>query len=172
MSGLVPETFATLDLRASRPSWDDLDDLARMFTIPTVMRTLSVDGKARSRNQTIAALGKTLHHWTRHGFGVWVFRDPQGRFVGYCGLKHALVEGADEVEILYALVPAFWKKGLATEMARASLVHGRAAVPPAGLVGFTLPWNRPSRNVLERCGFAYERPITHAGLPHVLYRLS
>ena len=38
------------------------------------------------------------------------------------------------------------------------------------IVAFTLPTNIASRRVMEKSGFAYEREIVHAGLPHVLYR--
>ena len=166
----VPATFKTLRLHASRPSWDDHDGLFALYATPAVMRTLSADGRPRLRADTVQALGRTLAHWSRHGFGPWIFRDGGGRFVGYCGLKNALVEGVEEVEILYAMMPAFWKQGFATEMARASLEHGTRPLGVDSLVGFTLPWNRPSRNVLERCGFTYERRMVHANLPHVLYR--
>ena len=40
------------------------------------------------------------------------------------------------------------------------------------LVSFTLHDNHASRRVMERLGFSYERDVEHAGLPHVLYRLS
>jgi RimJ/RimL family protein N-acetyltransferase len=39
-------------------------------------------------------------------------------------------------------------------------------------VSFTLPHNAASRRVMEKAGLTYERDITHAGLPHVLYRLK
>jgi [ribosomal protein S5]-alanine N-acetyltransferase len=170
VTGGVPFSFETARLTASRPGWDDLDDLFVLFTTPAVMRTLSADGKPRSRAGTVQGLGRTLAHWSRHGFGPWMFRDGGGRFVGYCGLRYVLIEGVEEVEILYAAMPAFWKQGLAAEMARASLEQGAGAIGVGSVVGFTLPWNRPSRNVLERCGFTYERRIVHASLPHVLYR--
>jgi [ribosomal protein S5]-alanine N-acetyltransferase len=48
---------------------------------------------------------------------LWVFYDHGGKFVGRGGLRHALIEGVDEIEIAYALVPAFWGLGLASEMA-------------------------------------------------------
>ena len=38
------------------------------------------------------------------------------------------------------------------------------------IVCFTLPTNRASQRVMEKVGFVYERDITHANLPHVLYR--
>jgi RimJ/RimL family protein N-acetyltransferase len=40
------------------------------------------------------------------------------------------------------------------------------------LVCFTLTTNHASQRVMEKVGFRYERDVLHAGLPHVLYRLS
>ena len=39
------------------------------------------------------------------------------------------------------------------------------------VVAFTLPDNIASRRVMEKAGFAYDRDIQRAGLPHVLYRI-
>ena len=37
---------------------------------------------------------------------------------------------------------------------------------------FTLTTNRASQRVMEKVGFEYERDIVHAGLPHVLCRIT
>ncbi len=38
------------------------------------------------------------------------------------------------------------------------------------VISLTLHDNRASRRVMEKLGLRYERDVTHAGLPHVLYR--
>jgi ribosomal-protein-alanine N-acetyltransferase len=40
------------------------------------------------------------------------------------------------------------------------------------VVCFTLRTNRPSQRVMKKAGFEYERDVVHAGLPHVLYRMT
>jgi RimJ/RimL family protein N-acetyltransferase len=40
------------------------------------------------------------------------------------------------------------------------------------MISFTLPTNAASRRVMEKCGFSYEADFKHAGLDHVLYRLT
>ena len=81
------------------------------------------------------------------------------------------VGGRDEVELLYALVPGAWGRGLATQLARASARVAFEALGLTEIVAFTLPDNARSRAVMARAGFGFEREIVHAGLPHVLYRL-
>jgi RimJ/RimL family protein N-acetyltransferase len=38
------------------------------------------------------------------------------------------------------------------------------------LIAITLPDNLASRRVMEKTGFAFDRPIEHAGLEYLLYR--
>jgi [ribosomal protein S5]-alanine N-acetyltransferase len=102
-----------------------------------------------------------------------VFREgTSGRFVGRAGLRNTRVGGGDEVELAYALVAEYWNRGLATEMARAILGLAFERLGVTDLVCFTLPTNLASRRVMEKAGFTYEREVMHAGLPHVLYRIT
>jgi RimJ/RimL family protein N-acetyltransferase len=55
-------------------------------------------------------------------------------------------------------------------MARAILSIAFGPLDLAELVGFTLSTNRASVRVMEKVGFAFERAIVHANLPHMLYR--
>jgi RimJ/RimL family protein N-acetyltransferase len=167
------DTFATARLTAARRSAADYDDLRRLHQDPQAMATLSADGRPLAEELTRASLRSSLEHWERYGFGIWTFRDTlAGQFVGYCGLRRVVVESRDEVELLYALLPAYWGRGLATEMAQAVLALGFGRLGLADVVAYTLPTNRASRRVMEKAGFSYERDIVHAGLPHVLYRLT
>lgn len=171
------ETFRTARLVAARPRAADFDDLDRLHRDPRVMATLAPagapDGGLLSGDETRRFLRRNLDHWCRHGYGLWIFRDPaDGRFVGRGGLRHAHVGGNDEVELGYALMADSWGRGLATEMAKAIVAVGFAELGLADVVCFTLTTNRASRRVMEKAGFAYERDLLHAGLPHVFYRLT
>ena len=95
-----------------------------------------------------------------------------GNFAGYGGIKHATVEGRDEIELAYAIRSGDWGQGFATEASLAALHLGFDAMGLDRIVAFTLPHNRASRSVIEKCGFTYQRDIVHAGLPHVLYILE
>jgi [ribosomal protein S5]-alanine N-acetyltransferase len=167
------ESFRTDRLVAAPLRPEDFADLRRLHGDPRVMATLSADGRPLPEEETRRALQRHLGHWERHGYGLWAFRDPtDGRFVGYCGLKHTEVGGNDEIELAYAVVADEWGQGLATEMAEAVLRVGFEHLGLTEVVCFTLTTNRASQRVMEKAGFAYEREIVHAGLPHVLYRLT
>ena len=116
------ETFRTNRLIADRLRQEHLGELCHMHRDRKVMATL---GGLRCDDQTRRFLQNNLDHWDRHGYGLWVFRDKvDGRFVGRGGLRNVEVGGNGEVELAYALIAEFWGKGLATEMAEASLMVG------------------------------------------------
>ena len=94
-----------------------------------------------------------------------------GGIVGRAILRHLDVDGEDEVEVGYSLVPESWGRGLATEIAAACLAHARDALKLATVVAVTLPANARSRRVLEKIRMTYDRDWLHGGRPHVLYRI-
>jgi len=164
------ETLQTERLVAERLSPDHLGELLRMNRDPRVTATL---GGVRPDTETERYLRENLEHWERYGFGIWAFRDgTDGRFVARAGLRRTRVGGNDEVELAYALRAEYWGLGLATELAGAAVAVGFERLGLEDIVAFTLPTNRGSWRVMEKTGFGYERDVVHAGLPHVLYRIT
>jgi ribosomal-protein-alanine N-acetyltransferase len=147
----------------------DLDDLTRMHLDPRVMATL---GGVRSPEQTREWLAQRLEHWRQYGFGLWLVREREtGRFAGRGGLQHVEIDGRDEIEVGYCFLPDFWGRGLATELARASIRAAFAVLNLPEIVCFTLTTNHASQRVMQKAGFRYERDFVYKDLPHVLYRL-
>src|SRR5258708_418781 len=104
---------------------DDFADIRRLHSDPRVMATLSTDGATFTEEQTRAFLERAAEHWKSHGFGLWIFHEQtSGDLVGYGGIKRAVVEGRDEIELAYAITSNHWSKGFATEISRATLQHG------------------------------------------------
>jgi len=137
---------------------------------PAVMATL---GGLRSEKETMAYALAQEDHWERHGFGWWMaFLRETGAFVGRGGLRRLEIEGVLEIEVGYALLQRFWGRGFATEIAEAAVRVGTEDLRLPRIVGITLMENDASRRVLEKVGFRYERELTWASLPHVLYALE
>ena len=162
------ETFASARMTASRISESDFVDLFRLNQDPEVAKTMA---GTRSETETREFITRAIEHWNRCGYGFWTFRGrADGRFIGRAGLHQVTIDGVAEIEIAYALLPQFWRRGFATEMARAMVDIARR-LGIRELVAFTLPTNLGSRGVMEKAGFQYQRDIVWAHLPHVLYRL-
>ena len=117
-----------------------------------------------------ALLTKDIAHWQTHGFGPWTLIDREsGAFAGRGGLCWTQVNGERAVELPWALLPAFWNEGLATEAALAALDAARR-VGIGEVISLALVENAPSRRVMEKAGLAYVGEVEHVGLPHALYR--
>lgn len=129
-------------------------------------------GGVQSAEETRQYLQRNIEHWNRYGYGVWTLTcRATGAFVGRSAIRNIEIEGADEREFGYALLPEFWGMGLATEISKVMIKLAFKQLKFENLVAFTLPDNSASRRVIEKVGGKYERNIIHAGAPHVLYRL-
>jgi RimJ/RimL family protein N-acetyltransferase len=134
-------------------------------------RMMAPLGGTRSEQDTVAYLERNLAHWADHGFGIWILREPEsGRIMGRAGLGHVEVEGQDEVELAFALLPEFWNRGLATDAARACVAVGRDWLGLPSIIGLTVPTDQAAQRVLRKSALVYEREVVHAGLPHMLFR--
>ena len=148
---------------------DDASLLARIYADCRAMRWLSGDGlplRAAAIQQIVAT---NVTRWQTLGFGTWLFFDDADVFVGYAGLKPTAIGGAGSIELLYGVVPDFWRQGVATKMVTTVLQHADTILTLPRLVGYTLMTNIASQQVLVRHGFVYQGEVTHADLPHYWY---
>jgi ribosomal-protein-alanine N-acetyltransferase len=96
--------------------------------------------------------------------------DATGIFAGRGGLRNTVIDGKDEVEVAYGLMPEFWNRGLATEFVRAVVSIGLLKLRLSGLVCLTNPDNLASQRVMEKAGFEFVRDVIYKDEPHLLFR--
>lgn len=162
------DRFTTPRLRAERLVEQHWAALRRMDQDPGFMALL---GGPRDEAGTRGYLERNLAHWERYGHGLYVLHDRESdAVIGRAVLRHLDVEGADEVEIGYGFLPAWWGRGLATEVALATVRLGLERAGLTSLVAVTRPEHTASQRVMEKIGMRYEREVRLADLPHVLFR--
>ncbi|MEO8753397.1 MAG: GNAT family N-acetyltransferase [Casimicrobiaceae bacterium] len=147
-----------------RPFRDgDLDDLHAMDGDDRVMRYIGTGLPGRTRQQAADALGRMITYSAGHpGYGLLhASRRDDGYFVGGCGLFP--LPDTDDIEIAYRLRHDCWGHGYATEMARAVLEHGFAALQLPRIVGVAYPENLPSQGVLRKIGMRDDGTAVHYG---------
>ena len=119
-------------------------------------------------------------HFESYGFGPWAM-EVDGTFAGWLGLMRPRFEAhfTPCVEVGYRLRTEFWRRGLATEGARAVLRYGFERLKLDEIVAFTVPANIRSRRVMEKIGLTFSGEFDHPLIPeghpmrrHVLYRIS
>jgi [ribosomal protein S5]-alanine N-acetyltransferase len=148
-------------------------ELAALTLDPRVYRTLWPWSFPPSQADVRASLADKREHWDRRGFGLWLMRDRvTGDPVGRGGLQYTDAIGGYAVEAAWAIVPELWGRGLATELAHASVHVAFDSLGLGELIAITLPDNIASRRVMEKSGFVYDRDIEHVGLAHALYRCA
>jgi RimJ/RimL family protein N-acetyltransferase len=142
-----PLRSARLELRPLAA--EDAAELHRQWNDPRVGRFLW-DGRPVPRARVDEVVDASAADFAARGFGLWTVLVEGGGRAGFCGLRREADTG--RVELLYALDPAFWGRGLATEAARLALADafGRLRLPR--VFAGTNPANEASGRVLERAG--------------------
>jgi RimJ/RimL family protein N-acetyltransferase len=108
----------------------DFDDLHTLHQAPKVLDPFGAEPS--TAEETREFLDRKLAHWHAHGFGIWMFRDPAGEFVGRCGIHRWMLQGRGEVELGYIVRSEYWSQGYATEMGTAVVEHAFGAPRAAG----------------------------------------
>lgn len=166
----IMETFETSRLRADRIRGEHGSLVRLMFQDERVCATL---GGVLTDARCDRALRRNLDHWDQYGFGIWHFFDRQtDAFVGRAGLRHHQTDDGSNIELSYTVMPEFWDHGYATEMSARILEIGFGELRLQEVICFTWVTNLPSRCVMEKLGFVFEREGIHAELPHVFYRMT
>ena len=95
-----------------------------------------------------------MNHRELHGFGLCAVELRARReLIGVAGLTH--LADTSEIEVGYRFLKKHWGQGYATESARASIAYGFEELGLDRIVGVTLPANRASRRVMEKCGMSF-----------------
>ncbi len=148
----------------------DLDDLAKLYADPEVMRFL---GGPRSKDE----VQRVLHGYIReyeiygHSFFATIQKSDQ-RFIGQCGLLNQEVEGLPEVELAYVLAPLYWQRGLALEGTEALKVYGLQQLGFPRIISLIPPGNVASIHIAEKIGMQYERDVYQWGQHFRLYAVN
>jgi ribosomal-protein-alanine N-acetyltransferase len=103
--------------------------------------------------------------------GAWMIVDrASGRFMGHSMLAYREKFGAPELG--YALGKAFWRRGFASEAARAVVRYGFQRADVTRMFAVAFPENEPSWRILRQLGFTYEKDVVHYDLPLAYYGLT
>ncbi|HYH81291.1 MAG TPA: GNAT family N-acetyltransferase [Longimicrobium sp.] len=112
-------------------------------------------------------------HFRRHGWGQWaVERKDDGSFVGRCGLIMQQVDGADEVEVAYAIGEAFWGRGFAAEAARGCRDWAFRNLPVPHVISLIHADNLRSARVAQANGMTVWKDAPFNGVPHQVFRIT
>lgn len=158
---LPPETSR---LRLRHMTEDDAPNLLKMDANPVVMKYLEAPDYTLEKELYI--VGKVREYYEKYsGYGAWIgeLKDT-GEFVGWFSLKHLLPpDKCTDIEIGYRMLPTFWNKGLASEMAINLVKFGFEHHQLSFICGVTHPEHIASQRVLEKAGMEYLKNMEFHG---------
>jgi ribosomal-protein-alanine N-acetyltransferase len=158
-------------LRPVRP--EDEDALFGLWNDPQVRRYLW-DDQPVAREVVREQIALSQQDFRERGFGLFglYLTEQPGALIGFSGLRR--IDGGADVEVLYGLLPGFWKRGLATEAAQAVLRLGFEQLGLEEIFAGTDFDNAASLRCMQRLGMseAGERRVGPQQLPARYYRLA
>jgi ribosomal-protein-alanine N-acetyltransferase len=94
-----------------------------------------------------------------------------GKLVGHAGLLVQTVDGIQELEIGYSLLPEFWNKGYAIEAATFCKQYAFAECFSDSLISIISLSNLPSQKVATKNGMVIEKQTNYNGNEVFIYRV-
>lgn len=132
--------------------------LADLFASGEVTRHLAIDplpDETAVRRFAEAFIRTSRRELRERGAGAMaIAMHGEEAAIGYCGLR-PLPDRPRALELLYALSPPHWGRGLATEAAQAAVAWAFDALDIDEVIGLAAPLNLASRRVMVKLGMAY-----------------
>ena len=101
---------------------------------------------------------RALSSYAEFGYGIYLIElKSSGEPIGTCGLINR--HGMDDVEVGFALMPAYWAHGYAFEAAQAVMDYGYGELGLDRIVAIVNPGNQRSYRLLEKLGLRFDRRI-------------
>jgi [ribosomal protein S5]-alanine N-acetyltransferase len=142
--------FETKRLHVRRYTINDSDYFFALNGDNDVMRYIR---PAKTRVECDQFLQETINSYEKDKrYGRWAVQDKFTKeFIGSFAIIP--VEGKDQMQLGYALLPSQWGKGYATELTIAGIKYVFSKTPIDPLYAYTEGPNLPSQKVLLKAGF-------------------
>jgi [ribosomal protein S5]-alanine N-acetyltransferase len=157
----------------------DLAPLRQLLTDPQVARLYCPDGKPMPEDDIRAIWSWGLRArsgWTPGFFNCPVVERASDAVIGRAGINPLWIPGVGanpkEPELEWALLPAYWGRGLATELGRGLIQYGFKVAGFDHLIAFTAPEHLASQRVMQKIGMTFDRRDTLRGEDCVIYRME
>lgn len=120
-----------------------------------------------------ADFDRTFYRYKNNlGGKLALLKKDTNEFIGLCGLLVQEINGNQELEIAYSLLPKYWKKGFATEAAircKAYAIEHKLATSLISIISIT---NTPSQKVALQNKMTVDSKTTYNNNPVYIYRVQ
>jgi RimJ/RimL family protein N-acetyltransferase len=137
---------------------DDAAFILGLLNEPSWLKFIGDKGVRTLEDARQYILKGPVASYLRFGFGLYrAERKGDATPIGICGLLKR--DALEDVDVGFALLPAYWNSGYASEAAAAALAYGHSAFGLPRIVAITAPDNERSARVLEKLGMGFERMV-------------
>lgn len=149
----------------------DIDSMYSIFSNPAVTRWMG-DGTALTRELCEKWIGVSLRNYETRGYGASaVIEKDTTSFIGCCGIVYD--PQRQEPEIIYALQPNSWGKGLASELVPGMLQFGLKQYHLPYILATIHSDNTVSQRIAEKAGMDFiSREIEPDGSVTLVYQIK
>lgn len=133
----------------------DIDGLYSLFSDPKVMRYWS-RGPMTDRQEAVDYANTILDGFVKRNLLNWIVADAASDAMIGTTTLYEINPQHGRAGLGYALMPAYWGKGLAQEAATLAISYGFLELGLHRIEADTEPNNQRSNNVLDRLGFQRE----------------
>ena len=147
----------------------DGDDVESLYGITRDQEVMKYFPKILSYTETQHMIDKISSQYKKYGHCFWkLILKESCEFVGIAGLLYQEIDGNEETEISYRILPDHWNQGYATEAAQACKEHGKV-LNKNRLISIIHPENNASKRVAEKLGATKEKTTTFLNTEHDIY---
>ena len=141
-------------------------DVEQIFQLTSNEEVMRYFPKVLSHEET----QKILHQYSKYGYCFWkVLLKPEDIFVGIAGLLHQEIDNMIETEISYRILEKHWRKGYATEAAKACKQYAEVKFGKKRLISLIHPQNVASIRVATKLGAERTNSVIFLGEEHDVY---
>jgi RimJ/RimL family protein N-acetyltransferase len=157
-AAVAAEILATDRLRLRLLTLEDARFILRLVNEPSWLEFIGDKGVRNEDDARTYLAQGPLDMYAKMGFGLYLVELRDGATpIGICGLIKR--DSLPDVDIGFAYLPEFQRKGYAHEAAIAVLAHARNDYALKRIVAITSPQNRSSIRLLKKLGMTLEQQL-------------
>lgn len=138
---------------------------------PNATEFLPLDFKLGKEKLAFNWMQKQRGRYANGTYGLQALIDRNsGEFIGQCGLLGQIVEGKWELEVGYHILPKFWRKGYASEAAKAWMNWAAKRNMQNGMISLIASNNFKSQGVARKNGLIPDFQTEMMGLDIIVFR--
>lgn len=152
---------------------DDVNPWTPFFDRDDYMPFLGQDITLPGANRSKVWIERQIQRKNEEVYGqLAIIEKASGKFIGVGGIIQREIDGKEELEITYSLLPVFWGNGYARELAKHFMDYALETNEVKSVISMIHPENEASIKVALSNGLTLDGTSEFMGIPVEIYRYS